>query len=83
MTVKIISKVVKICSFIVCTMCFIVKYSLIFAEIFSEQIVLSLIIPKSSRGTALTFVNAAFTICAGRVGALTSFVNDKATRWVN
>ena len=47
MTVKIISKPVKICSFIIFTKCFKVKISLIFAEFFSEQISLSLIIYKS------------------------------------
>ena len=58
MTVKIISKLVKICSFIIFPRCFIVKNSLFFVEIFSEQIFLSLIIYKSLRRAALTIANA-------------------------
>ncbi|MFW5583602.1 MAG: hypothetical protein ACOCN1_06555 [Bacteroidales bacterium] len=73
MTVKIISKPVKICSFIIFPMCFKVKISLIFAEFFSEQIFLSLIIPKSFRRAALTIANAPSTLCAERRTALTSF----------
>ena len=57
--VKIISKSVKICSFIISPMCFIVDTSLFFAEIFKERILLSLIIPKLSRHPALTIANAA------------------------
>ncbi len=41
MTVKIISKSVEICSFIIFPMCFKVKISLILEEFFSEQIFLS------------------------------------------
>ena len=74
MTVKIISRPVKICSFIIFPKCFKVKISLFFVEIFSKQISLFLIIPKSSRRTALTIANANFTFCAEREAALTSFV---------
>ena len=74
MTVKIISKLVKICSFIIFPKCFIVKISLFFVEIFSEQIFLSLIIYKSSRRAVLTIANARFTLCAESQTALTSFV---------
>ena len=73
MTVKIISKLVKICSFIIFPKCFIVKISLFFVEIFSKQIFLSLIIYKSSRRAALTIANARFTLCADSCVALTSF----------
>ena len=73
MTVKIISKPVKICSFIIFTKCFKVKISLIFAEFFSEQISLFLIIPKSLRRAALTIANALSTLCAGNEAALTCF----------
>ena len=58
MTVKIISKPVKICPFIVFPMCLKVKILMLFAEFFSEQIFLSLIISKSSRKAALTSANA-------------------------
>ena len=58
MTVKIISKPVKICSFIIFPMCRIVKISSVFVEICSEQISIVLIIPKSSRRAALTIANA-------------------------
>ena len=64
MTVKIISKLVKICSFIIFPKCFFVKISLFFVEIFSEQISLSLIIYKSLRRAVLTIANARFTLCA-------------------
>ena len=74
MTVKIISKPVKICSLIVFTMCLKVKILMLFAEFFSEQIFLSLIIYKSSRRAALTIANARFTLCADSCVALTSFV---------
>ena len=47
MTVKIISKPVKICSFIIFTKCFKVKIFLVLADFFTEQILLFLIIPKS------------------------------------
>ncbi|MFW5546501.1 MAG: hypothetical protein ACOCNO_05650, partial [Bacteroidales bacterium] len=73
MTVKIISKPVKICSFIIFPRCFIAKNSLFFVEIFSEQISLSLIIPKSSRHVALTIANAPRTLCAESEAALTRF----------
>ena len=46
MTVKIISKPVKICSFIIFPKCFKVKISLISVEIITEQISIVLIIPK-------------------------------------
>ena len=58
MSVKIISRLVKICPFIVFTMCFIVKIISFFVGIFSEQIFLSLIISKSLRRAALTIANA-------------------------
>ena len=74
MTVKIISKPVKICSFIIFPMCFKVKISLIFVEIITEQISIVLIIPKSLRRIALTIANAPFTLCAEVHGALTSFI---------
>ncbi|MDY5452526.1 MAG: hypothetical protein SPG28_06555 [Alloprevotella sp.] len=73
MSVKIISKLVKICSFIIFPKCFIVKISWFFVEIFSKQIFLSLIIYKSLRRAALTIANAVFTLCAGGEAALTSF----------
>ncbi|MDY4664137.1 MAG: hypothetical protein SPC28_08055 [Alloprevotella sp.] len=73
MTVKIISKPVKICSEIIFTRCCIAKNSLFFVEIFSEQISLSLIIPKSSRHVALTIANAPLTLCAESEAALTRF----------
>ena len=66
MSVKIISNPVKICSFIIFPMCFIVKISLKSAEFFSEQISAVLIIPKLSRRAALTIANAPFTIRAER-----------------
>ena len=50
------------------------KISLFFVEIFSKQIFLFLIIPKSSRRAALTIANANFTFCAEVHSALTSFV---------
>ena len=74
MSVKIISKPVKICSFIIFTKCFKVKISLIFADFFTEQILLFLIIPKSLRRTALTIANAKWIFCAGGGTALTRFV---------
>ena len=74
MTEKILSKPVNICSFIFFFLCFYVKISLFFVEIFSKQIFLSLIIYKSSRRAALTIANAPFTLCAEVHGALTSFV---------
>ena len=46
---------------------------LVFVEICSEQIFLSLIIYKSLRRAALTIANAVFTLCAGGEVALTSF----------
>ena len=73
MTVKIISKPVKICPFIVFPMCLKVKILMLFAEFFSEQISIVLIIPKSSRSIALTLANAARTLCADSCVALTSF----------
>ena len=73
MTVKIISKPVKICSLIVFLRCWIVKISSVFVRIFKERISLLLIIPKLSRRTALTIVNAPGTLCAPREAALTSF----------
>ena len=74
MTVKIISKPVKICSLIIFPKCFIVKISLIFAGIIKEQISVVLIIPKLSCRAALTIVNAPETLCAGRGAALRIFV---------
>ena len=73
MTVKIISKLVKICSLIVFLRCWIVKISSVFVRIFKERISLLLIIPKLSRRTTLTIVNAPGTLCAPREAALTSF----------
>lgn len=58
MTVKIISKPVKICSFIIFPKCFIVKNSLAFVEFFKVQISIALIIPKSLRRALLTIANA-------------------------
>ena len=73
MTVKIISKPVKICPFIVFPMCLKVKILMLFAEFFSEQIFFVLIISKSSCCIALTIANAPRTLCAGSAKALTSF----------
>ena len=73
MTVKIISKLVKICSLIVFTMSLKVKISSVFVRIFKERIPLRLIIPKLSRHTTLTIVNAPGTLCAPCEAALTSF----------
>ena len=73
MTVKIISKPVKICSLIVSPRCFIVKNSLIFAGIIKEQISVVLIIPKLLPKVVLTIANAPRTLCAGSAKALTSF----------
>ena len=64
MTVKIISKSVKICSLIVITRCFKAYIFCIFADFFTEQIFPSLIIPKSSRRATLTIANAKSTLCA-------------------
>ena len=74
MTVKIISKLVKIFSLIIFTKCLKVKNALILAVIFSEQISAVLIIHKLSSELALTIANAPFTICAERGATLTSFV---------
>ena len=63
---KIISKPVKICSFVIFLMCFKVKISSVFVKIFSEQISIVLIIPKLSPVVALTIANAPFTLCAER-----------------
>ena len=73
MSVKIISKPVKICSYIIFPMCFIVKISLKSAGIFSEQISAVLIIPKLLSELALTNANAKSTLCAERGTALTRF----------
>ena len=73
MTVKITSKPVKICPFIVFPMCLKVKILMLFAEFFSEQISIVLIIPKSSCCIALTIANAPRTLCADSCVALTSF----------
>ena len=73
MTVKIISKSVEICSFIIFPMCFKVKIFLIFVEFFLEQIFRSLIIYKSSRHAALTIANAKLPLCAESEKALTRF----------
>ena len=73
MSVKIISKPVKICSFIIFPMCFIVKISLKSAEFFSEQISAVLIIPKFSSKRSLTIANAKSTLCAERAVPLTDF----------
>ena len=71
--VKIISKLVKICSFIIFPKCFIVKFFIKIIRILSEQISIVLIIPKLLRRAALTIANAPFTPCAERRAALTSF----------
>ena len=71
--VKIISNPVKICSFIIFPMCFIVKNLLLFVRILMEQIPIVLIILKSSSRSVLTIANAPFTPCAERRAALTSF----------
>ena len=73
MTVKIISKPVKICPFIVFPMCLKVKILMLFAEFFSEQIFFVLIIPKSSCCIALTIANAPQTLCAESKAGLTGF----------
>ena len=73
MIVKIISKPVKICSFIIFPKCFIVKFFIKIIRILSEQISIVLIIPKLLRRAALTIANAPFTPCAERRAALTSF----------
>ena len=73
MTVKIISKPVKICSEIIFARCFIVKNSMIFAGIIKEQISVVLIIPKLLPEVVLTIANAPRTLCAGSAKALTSF----------
>ena len=59
MSVKIISKSVKICSGIIFAMCFKVKIFLFFVRIFKEQISIVLIIYKSPRRGTLTIANAA------------------------
>ena len=59
MSVKIISKSVKICSEIIFAMCFKVKIFLFFVEFFSEQIFIVLIIYKFPRRGTLTIANAA------------------------
>ena len=74
MTVKIISKIVKICPFIVFPKCLKVKSPMLFAGFFSDQIFFVLIIPKSSCCIALTIANAPRTLCADNCVALTSFV---------
>ena len=71
--VKIISKLVKICSFIIFPKCFIVKFFIKIIRILSEQISIVLIIPKLLRRAALTIASAPFTPCAERRAALTSF----------
>ena len=73
MSVKIISKPVKICSGIIFPMCFEVKISLKSAGIFSEQISAVLIIPKLLSELALTNANAKSILCAERGTALTRF----------
>lgn len=76
MTLKIISKSVEICSFIIFPRCFKVKIYLIFAEISTEQISIVLIIPKLSRRIALMNANAKSTLCAGS-GAAVYFFNKQ------
>ena len=73
MTVKIISRLVKICSLIVFTMYLKVIIFSDFIENFSEQISIILIIPKLSRRPALTIANVSRTLCADSCAALTSF----------
>ena len=73
MTVKIISKSVKICSEIIFTRCLKVKIFFDFIGICTEQISLFLIILKSSRRIALTFAKAKMPLCAESKAALTSF----------
>ena len=57
MTVKIISKIVKICPFIVFPKCLKVRISLFCVENFKEQLPIILIIPKLSRRFILTIAN--------------------------
>ena len=73
MTVKIISKIVKICPFIVFPKCLKVKSPMLFAGFFSDQIFFVLIIPKSSCCITLTIANTPRTLCADSCAALTSF----------
>ena len=73
MTVKIISKPVKICSFIIFPRCLKVKIFFDFIGICTEQILLFLIIPKPSRHITLTIANAPRTLCAESEAALTRF----------
>ena len=75
MSGKIISKPVKICSFIIFTRCFIVKFFFDSNEIFSEQILIVLIFPKSSPRIALTIAKAKMPLCAESKAALTSFLD--------
>ena len=73
MSVKIISKSVKICSGIIFAMCFKVKIFLFFVEFFSEQISIVLIIYKFPRRGTLTIANATSTLCAEKEAVLISF----------
>ena len=70
---KIISNPVKICSFIIFTRCFIVKFFFDSIEICLEQIFRFLIIYKSSRHAALTIANAKMPLCAESEKVLTRF----------
>lgn len=70
---KIISNPVKICSEIIFSMCFIVKFFFDSIEICLEQIFCSLIIYKSSRHAALTIANAKMPLCAESEKVLTRF----------
>ena len=80
MTVKIISKPVKICSFIIFTKCLKVKNSIIFVALFSEHISAILIIPKLSSKLVLTIANAPRTLCAESKAALTGFDFSQRTQ---
>ena len=58
MTVKIISKTVKICSLIIYTKCFIREIFFKIVRMITEQISFFLIIPKILSGMVLTIANA-------------------------
>ena len=73
MTVKIISKLVKICSLIIFAKSFIVKISIIFVVIFSEQVSVPLIILKLIGKDALTIANSLPKFSAECGTALTDF----------
>ena len=73
MTVKIISKTVKICSLIIYAKCFIREIFFKIVRMITGQISFFLIIPKILPGMVLMIANAKVSLCAGRSSALTSF----------